>query len=70
MIQQFNIKKNLNKETAKSIIKAWMLKDNKVFHLKSNIQKEYIRDFYEKIGNKNAAYGQGFCSSQKKASEL
>jgi len=56
MIQQFNIKKNLNKETAKSIIKAWMLKDNKVFHLKTNIQKDYIRDFYEKIGNKIGQY--------------
>ncbi len=51
MIQQFNIKENLDKKTTKSINKAWMLKNNKVFHLKSNIKKDYIREFYEKIGN-------------------
>ena len=35
MIQQFNIEENLVKKATKSINKAWMLKDNKVFHLKS-----------------------------------
>lgn len=51
MIQQFNIEENLDKKTTKSINKAWILDDNKVFHLKSNIRKDYIREFYEKIGN-------------------
>ena len=52
MIQQYNIKKNLNEKLANSIIKAWMIEDNKIFHIKSNIKKENIRNFYEKIGNK------------------
>ena len=52
MIKQYNIKKNLNKKLANSIIKAWMIEDNKIFHIKSNIKKENIRSFYEKIGNK------------------
>ena len=43
MIQQFNIEENLDKKTTKSINKAWILDDNKVFHLKSNIRKDYIR---------------------------
>ena len=51
MFQQFNIDKDFNKETAKSIIKKWMIEDNKVFHLISNTEKNNIRDFYEKIGN-------------------
>ena len=49
MIQQFNIEENIVKKVTKSINKAWMLKDNKVIHLKSNIKKDYIREFYEKI---------------------
>ena len=51
MIQRYNINKNFDKETAKSIIKTWMIEDNKVFHLISNTEKNNIRDFYEKIGN-------------------
>ena len=51
MLQQFNIKENLNKETVKLIIDAWMIEDNKVFHLISNTKKDDIRDFYENIGN-------------------
>ena len=51
MFQRFNIDKDFNKETAKSIIKTWMIEDNKVFHLISNTEKNNIRDFYEKIGN-------------------
>ena len=51
MIQQFNIKKKFSKETAKLIIKKWMIDDNKVFHLISSAKKNDIRDFYEKIGN-------------------
>jgi len=51
MLQQFNIKKNLNKELAKSIIDAWMIENNKIFHLISDAKKNDIRDFYERIGN-------------------
>ena len=51
MIQQYNINEKFNKDFAKSIIDEWMIEENKVFHLTSNIQKEKIRDFYEKIGN-------------------
>ena len=37
-------------------MKAWALDENKVFHLKSNTQKDYVREFYEKIGNKIGQY--------------
>lgn len=56
MIQQFDINKNFNRDILEIIIKAWKVKENKVFHLKSNIQKDYIREFYEKIGNKIGQY--------------
>ena len=45
MLQQFNIKKNLNKELAKSIIDAWMIENNKIFHLISDAKKNDIREF-------------------------
>ncbi len=51
MIQQFTIKKNFNKQLAKSILDQWMIEDNKVFHLVSEFEKDNIRDYYEKIGN-------------------
>ncbi len=51
MYQKFNINKNFNKETAKSIIETWKIEDNKVFHLINNTKENNIRDFYEKIGN-------------------
>ena len=56
MIQQFKINENLNTDTTGSILKAWALDENKVFHLKSNTQKDYVREFYEKIGNKIGQY--------------
>ncbi len=51
MLQQINIDNNFNKETASSIIKKWIVEENKVFHLIGDLKKKNIRDFYEKIGN-------------------
>ena len=51
MIQEYSVNEKFNKDLAKLIINAWMIEENKVFHLISNIQKDKIRDFYEKIGN-------------------
>lgn len=51
MIQQYHIKENLNKQIAKSIIDAWMIEDNKVFHLKNDNLKNNVREFYERFGN-------------------
>lgn len=51
MIQHYNINKNLNKQITKSIIDAWMVDENKVFHLKNDNLKDNVRDFYENIGN-------------------
>tara|TARA_X000000950_G_scaffold289367_1_gene412458 strand:+ start:2830 stop:3606 length:777 start_codon:yes stop_codon:yes gene_type:complete len=51
MIQHYNINKNLNKRITKSIIDAWMVDENKVFHLKNDNLKDNVRDFYENIGN-------------------
>ena len=53
MIQHYTIDENFNKEKADLIIKAWMIEDNKIFHLiNSNPKdKDEIRDFYERIGN-------------------
>ena len=45
------INKNLNKQIVKSIIDAWMVDENKVFHLKNDNLKDNVRDFYESIGN-------------------
>jgi len=56
MIKQYTIKEDFNKKIAKSIIDAWMIEDNKVFHLISNTPKDNIRDFYEKIGNMVGKY--------------
>tara|TARA_B100000767_G_scaffold89197_1_gene85729 strand:- start:1620 stop:2396 length:777 start_codon:yes stop_codon:yes gene_type:complete len=56
MIKQYTIKEDFNKKIAKSIIDAWMIEDNKVFHLISNTPKDRIRDFYEKIGNMVGKY--------------
>ena len=47
MIKQYTIKEDFNKKIAKSIIDAWMIEGNKVFHLISNTPKDRIRDFYE-----------------------
>ncbi len=51
MIQQYTIKKDFNEDLAKSISDAWMIEDKKIFHLISDLKKENIRDFYEKVGN-------------------
>lgn len=56
MIQEYSINEKFNKDLAKSIINSWMIEENKVFHLISNIQKDKIRDFYEKIGNMIGEY--------------
>ena len=56
MIQQFKINNKLNTDITGSILKAWALDENKVFHLKSNTQKDYVREFYEKIGNEIGQY--------------
>ena len=56
MIQQFNINKNFDNETAISIVNSWMVDDNKIFHLISDAKKNHIRDFYEKIGNAIGKY--------------
>jgi|TARA_B110000027_G_scaffold132202_1_gene157898 alpha-ketoglutarate-dependent taurine dioxygenase len=56
MIKQYTIKEDFNKKIAKSIIDAWMIEGNKVFHLISNTPKDRIRDFYEKIGNMVGKY--------------
>lgn len=51
MIQHYNINKNFDKQTVKSIIDAWKIDENKVFHLKNDNLKGNVRDFYENIGN-------------------
>ncbi len=51
MIKEYTIKEKFNKKISESILKAWMLEENKVFHLKNNIHQKNIRNFYEKIGN-------------------
>lgn len=56
MYQKFNLGKNLSKEIANLIIEKWVIDDNKVFHLTSNIKKNNIRDFYEEIGNNIGKY--------------
>ena len=56
MIQQYNIRDNLNNQMAESIIDAWENDYNKVFHLKNDNLTENIRDFYEEIGNTIGEY--------------
>lgn len=51
MIKEYIIKEKFNKKISESILKAWMIEENKVFYLKNNIQQKNIRDFYEKIGS-------------------
>ena len=52
MIKEFQLKNSLDQETVDSIINAWSLDENKVFHLKSNISSELVRSFYENVGKK------------------
>ena len=40
MLQQINIDNNFNKETASSIIKKWIVEENKVFHLIGDLKKK------------------------------
>ena len=56
MIQQYNIKDNLNNQMAELIIDAWKNDYNKVFHLKNDNLTANIRDFYEEIGNTIGEY--------------
>ena len=51
MLQQYDIKENLNNQIAKSIKDGWMIDSNKVFHLKNNYLKDNVRDFYERLGS-------------------
>ena len=52
MIKDFQLKNSLDQETVDSIINAWSLDENKVFHLKSNISSDQVRSFYENVGKK------------------
>ncbi len=52
MINVFKLKKSLDQETVDSIVNAWALDENKVFHLKSNISSDQVRSFYESVGKK------------------
>lgn len=56
MIQQFDIKEKLNKHMVKTIIDSWLVEKNKIFHIKSNIAENKIRDFYEKVGSQLGRY--------------
>ena len=51
MLQQFTIKEKFIEKISKSITEKWIIENNKVFHLKTDIQTSNIRDFYENIGN-------------------
>lgn len=51
MLKQYTINKKFNEKTSESILAAWMLEENKIFHLKNNEHQVNIRDFYEKVGN-------------------
>lgn len=51
MLLQFKISNKFNNNLAKSIIKKWKIDNNKVFHLISDAKEDYVRDYYEKIGN-------------------
>ena len=51
MLLQFKISNKFNSNLAKSIIKKWKIDNNKVFHLISDAKEDYVRDYYEKIGN-------------------
>ena len=50
MIKVFELKNNLDQKTIGSILNEWSQHQNKIFHLKSNIPKDQVRNFYENVG--------------------
>ena len=52
MIKKFQITDNLNDKIIDNILSSWSLDDNKIFHIKSNISGDNVRNFYENLGKK------------------
>lgn len=52
MIKKFQLTSDLNQKLIDSITNAWLVAENKVFHLTSNEPSQNVRNFYESLGKK------------------
>ena len=52
MIQNFLINNSINNKTVNSILQTWSDQSKKVFHIRANLSKSDIRDYYENFARK------------------